>query len=114
MDAFQRYDVDELVTLLHDDASFSMPPFEMWLRGADEIRGFWTGYGSACAGSRLVPVVANGGPAFGQYKPAADGSRFEPWCIQVPEYRDGRFTHLHHFLDTSLFARFGLPPYLEA
>jgi RNA polymerase sigma-70 factor, ECF subfamily len=114
VDAFQRYDVDELVTLLHDDASFSMPPFEMWLCGADEIRGFWTGYGSPCAGSRLVPVVANGGPAFGQYKPVAGGTRFEPWCIQVPEFRDGRFTHLHHFLDTSLFARFGLPPYLEA
>jgi RNA polymerase sigma-70 factor (ECF subfamily) len=114
VDAFQRYDVDELVTLLHDDASFSMPPFEMWLRGADEIRGFWTGFGNPCAGSRLVPVVANGGPAFGQYKPVAGGTRFEPWCIQVPEFRDGRFTHLHHFLDTSLFARFGLPPYLEA
>ncbi len=60
------------------------------------------------------PVVANGGPAFGQYKPAADGTRFEPWCIQVPEITDGRISHLHHFLDTSLFPRFGLPPYLEA
>ncbi len=114
VDAFQRYDVDELVTLLHEDASFSMPPFEMWLRGAGEIRGFWTGHGRGCAGSRLVPVVANGGPAFGQYKPAADGKRLEPWCIQVPEITGDRIAHLHHFLDTSLFPRFGLPPYLEA
>ena len=76
VDAFQRYDVDELVTLLHDDASFSMPPFEMWLRGADEIRGFWTGYGSPCAGSRLVPVVANGGrrSASTSRPPTAPGS----------------------------------------
>ena len=53
-------------------------------------------------------------PAFGQYKPTADGTRFDPWCIQVPEITDGRISHLHHFLDTSLFPRFGLPPYLEA
>jgi len=114
VDAFQRYDVDQLVTLLHDDASFSMPPFEMWLRGAGEIRGFWTGYGSGCQGSRLVPVVANASPAFGQYKPSSDGTRLEPWCIQVPEITGGRISHLHHFLDTSLFPRFGLPPYLDA
>jgi RNA polymerase sigma-70 factor (ECF subfamily) len=47
-------------------------------------------------------------PAFGQYKPGPDGQHV-PWCIQVLEISGGRIAHIHHFLDTSLFARFGLP-----
>jgi len=116
VDAFQRYDIDRLVALLHEDASISMPPFEMWIRGREELRGWYTGWGGGCEGSRMVPVTANGSPAFGQYKPAGDGTRLVPWCIQVPEISGGQITHIHHFLatDTSLFERFGLPPYLDA
>jgi RNA polymerase sigma-70 factor, ECF subfamily len=64
----------------------------------------------------MIPVTANGSPAFGQYKPAGDGARLVPWCIQVPEISGGQITHIHHFLatDASLFERFGLPPYLDA
>jgi RNA polymerase sigma-70 factor (ECF subfamily) len=116
VDAFQRYDIDRLVALLHEDASISMPPFEMWIRGREELRGWYTGWGGGCGGSRMIPVTANGSPAFGQYKPDGDGTRLVPWCIQVPEISGGRITHIHHFLatDTSLFERFGLPPYLDA
>jgi RNA polymerase sigma-70 factor (ECF subfamily) len=113
VDAFQRYDIDRLVALLHEDASISMPPFEMWIRGRDELLGWYTGWGGGCEGSRLVPVTANASAAFGQYKPSEDGTRLVPWCIQVPEISGGQITHIHHFLDTSLFERFGLPPYLE-
>ena len=115
VDAFQRYDIDRLVALLHEDASISMPPFEMWMRGRDELRGWYTGWGSGCEGSRLVPVTANASPAFGQYKPSEDGTRLVPWCIQVPEITGGRISHIHHFIatDASLFSRFGLPPYLD-
>ena len=115
VDAFQRYDIDRLVALLHEDASISMPPFEMWIRGRDELHGWYTGWGSGCEGSRLVPVTANASPAFGQYKPSEDGTRLVPWCIQVPEIYGGRITHIHHFIatDSSLFDRFGLPPYLD-
>ena len=116
VDAFQRYDIDRLVALLHEDASISMPPFEMWIRGREELRGWYTGWGGGCEGSRMIPVTANGSPAFGQYKPDGDGTRLVPWCIQVPEISGGQITHIHHFLatDTSLFERFGLPPYLDA
>jgi RNA polymerase sigma-70 factor, ECF subfamily len=115
VDAFQRYDIDRLVTLLHEDASISMPPYEMWLRGVDQLRTWYLGFGSGCRGSVMIPVVANGMPAYGQYKPSEDGTRLEPWSIQVPEISGGRISHIHHFLatDGSLFARFGLPPYLD-
>jgi RNA polymerase sigma-70 factor (ECF subfamily) len=115
VDAFQRYDIDRLVALLHEDASISMPPYEMWIRGRDELRGWYTGWGSGCDGSRMIPVTANASPAFAQYKPSGDGTRLVPWCIQVPELSDGRIMHIHHFIDTDgrLFKRFGLPPYLD-
>src|SRR5712691_11512358 len=115
VDAFQRYDIDRLVALLHEDASISMPPFRMWIRGREELRGWYTGWGSGCDGSRMIPVTANASPAFGQYKPSEDGTRLVPWYIQVPEISGGRITHIHHFIatDASLFERFGLPPYLD-
>jgi RNA polymerase sigma-70 factor (ECF subfamily) len=110
--AFERYDIDRLVTLLHEDASFSMPPYRMWLRGREDVRGWYLGYGIACKGSRLLPLQVSGSPAFAQYKPSASGVGLDPWCIQVLEIRDGRVAHLHHFLNTRLFERFGLPPHL--
>jgi len=111
--AFERYDIDSLVTLLHEDASISMPPFSMWLQGHEDLKGFYLGYGSGCRGSRLVPLVANGSPAFGHYKPTETPGHYEPWAIQVLEVTDGRISHVHHFLDTALFARFGLPDALD-
>ena len=107
--AFERYDIDALVRLLHQDASISMPPIAMWLQGTDELRGWYLGYGIGCKGSRLLPVDLNGSPGFAQYKPSPSGSGHEPWSLQVLELRDGRVAHVHHFLDTRLFERFGLP-----
>jgi RNA polymerase sigma-70 factor, ECF subfamily len=109
--AFEAYDMDALVGLLHEDASFSMPPFLMWFRGRENFAPFYRGHGSACEGSRLLPVAMNGSPAFAHYKPGA-GGRFEPWSIQVLEVSGDQITHIHHFLDPALFARFGLPAYL--
>jgi RNA polymerase sigma-70 factor, ECF subfamily len=116
VDAFERYDIDALVRLLHDDAIQSMPPIALWLRGAADIGRFMLGPGSACRGSRLVPVRANGCPAFGQYKLDENGVH-RPWALQVLELRDGRIAGLHCFVDNSLdnelFATFGLPATLE-
>jgi RNA polymerase sigma-70 factor (ECF subfamily) len=109
VDAFERYDIDTLVTLLHEDASISMPPLALWLRGRDDLYGWYLGTGIGCKGSRLLPTVANGCPAFGQYRRNHEGAGHVPWSLQVIEIVDGRIAHVHHFLDTSLFARFGLP-----
>ncbi|WP_423509466.1 sigma-70 family RNA polymerase sigma factor [Streptomyces xinghaiensis] len=113
VDAFQRYDLDALTALLHEDARLSMPPYPLWLRGHAEIRAWMLGTGIGCRGSRLLPVTANGCPAFGQYRPAADGHGYELWALQVIEISDGRITGLNAFLDTPhLFPLFGLPPRL--
>jgi RNA polymerase sigma-70 factor (ECF subfamily) len=106
--AFEAYDISALVQLLHEDASISMPPFELWLRGRADLRDWYLGHGIGCKGSRLVPTSANGCPAFGQYRLSPEGG-WAPWAIQVLEIEGGAVAHVHHFLDTSLFARFGLP-----
>jgi RNA polymerase sigma-70 factor, ECF subfamily len=110
VDAFQQYDMDALTALLHEDAKQSMPPYEMWLLGREDILRWWTGPGAACRGSHLVPTVANGLPAFGQYRPSGPGGSFEPWALQVLELSDGRIVGFTAFLDTErLFPLFGLP-----
>ena len=112
IDAFERYDMSKLVALLHDDAVMSMPPFTLWLQGPEQITEFFVGQGAACEGSKLLPTVANGCPAFGSYKPDPEGG-FAPWSIQVIEMMDGRITGHHNFLDTDLFPAFGLPTHLD-
>lgn len=115
VDAFERYDIDALTSLIHEDASQSMPPYDLWLTGRDNIFEWWLGPGIGCRGSRVLPTVAaNGSPAFGQYKPSPGGG-FEPWALQVVELSDGKIGELTFFLDTErLFPLFGLPARLDA
>jgi RNA polymerase sigma-70 factor (ECF subfamily) len=114
VDAFERYDVETLVTLLHEDAVQSMPPFAMWIRGAQNIGRWLLGPGIGCRGSRLLPTTANGCPAFGQYRVDPAGGH-APWALQVLEISGGRITGFHAFLDTEqLFPAFGLPAHLPA
>ncbi len=112
--AFEAYDIDALTSLIKEDAKQSMPPFDMWLKGRDDIFAWWLGPGIGCRDSRMIPVEsANGSPAFGQYKPSPDGGH-EPWALQVLEVEDGRIVELTFFLDTeTLFPLFGLPLSLD-
>ncbi|MFJ4805586.1 sigma-70 family RNA polymerase sigma factor [Streptomyces murinus] len=113
--AFEGYDMAALTALLHEDAVMTMPPFDLWLRGPADITGFMSTIGASCASSRLVPVRANGLPAFAHYKPDPDSGGFSPWAVQVLELSAGRITGFHCFLDTSRwFPLFGLPLRLEA
>ena len=113
VDAFESYDMDSLVALLHEDATLDMPPLELWLRGADQLLQWFTGHGCGCRGSRLVPISANGAPAFAQYRPSPDGGH-EPWALQVLDIADGRVVAIHSFLDTQrFFPLFGLPDRLD-
>jgi RNA polymerase sigma-70 factor, ECF subfamily len=114
VEAFERYDMDALTKLIAEDATQSMPPYELWLSGRDEIFGWWLGRGASCRGSKVLPTrAANGSPAFGQYKPSADGG-YEPWALQVLEIEDGKIVELTFFLDTDrVFPLFGLPPRLD-
>jgi RNA polymerase sigma-70 factor (ECF subfamily) len=115
VDAFQRYDMSALVTLLHEDAIQSMPPYALWIEGAENIATWMVQPGpDACRNSRLIPLTANGSPAFGQYKPDPEGG-YTPWALQVIEVTGGRIARMTFFLDTAtLFPSFGLPDHLPA
>jgi RNA polymerase sigma-70 factor, ECF subfamily len=113
VDAFERYDMDSLTSLLREDAAWSMPPYELWLQTHRDIVLWCLGPGIGCRDSRLIATSANGSPAFGQYKPAASGGR-EPWSLQVLELSGDRISGITFFLDTARwFPLFGLPPRLD-
>jgi len=116
VEAFERYDIEALTAVLREDATQSMPPYDMWLDGRDDIFTWWFGPGIGCSGSRMIPTVgANGSPAFGQYKPSETGEGYEPWALQVVEISGGKVAELTFFLDTdTLFPLFGLPASLDA
>jgi RNA polymerase sigma-70 factor (ECF subfamily) len=112
--AFERYDMDALMSLLHEDATLSMPPYTLWLRGHTAIRAWMQGRGAGCKGSRLVPTRASGSPAFGQYRPRAEGGH-AAWALILLEGSGGHLTGMTSYLDTgSLFPLFGLAPELPA
>ena len=113
VDAFERYDMDSLTSLLREDASWSMPPYQLWLQTHHDITTWCLGPGIGCQGSRLIAIEANGSPAFAQYKPSAAGGH-EPWALQVVEVSGGRIAAISFFLDTAhLFPLFGLPDRLD-
>jgi RNA polymerase sigma-70 factor (ECF subfamily) len=116
VEAFERYDMEALTSLIHEDATQSMPPYDLWLSGRDDILSWWVGPGAGCRGSKVIPTkAANGSPAFGQYKPSETGDGYDPWALQVLEIEDGKVVEFTFFLGTeTLFPLFGLPPRLAA
>jgi RNA polymerase sigma-70 factor, ECF subfamily len=115
VEAFEKYDVSLLATVIRDDARQSMPPYDLWLQGREDMFKWWFGPGIGCQGSKLIPVgMANGSAAFGQYKPSTTGKGLEPWSIQVVELTPDGIGEITFFLDTArLFPLFGLPPRLD-
>jgi RNA polymerase sigma-70 factor (ECF subfamily) len=114
--AFEAYDIEALTALIREDAIQSMPPYDMWLSGRQDIFTWWFGPGIGCQGSRVIPAPqANGTVAFGQYKPSKTGSGYDPWALQVLQLTDEGIGELTFFLDTDrLFPLFGLPPRLDS
>jgi len=115
VEAFERDDMEALTALIREDAIQSMPPYDLWLAGRDDILGWWVGPGNGCRGSRVIPTLsANGSPAFGQYKPAESGEGYEPWALQVLEIERGQIAEVTFFLNTqTLFPLFELPLQFE-
>ena len=109
VDAFERYDIDALVALLHEDVTVSMPPFPLWLRGVDEVRTWFGTLTDACRAGRFLPIAANGSPGLAFYKPTGPGGRHEAAGIQVMEQSEGQIVGIHTFFDPRLFALFGAP-----
>ena len=116
VEAFERYDLTLLTKVIREDAHQSMPPYDLWLSGRDDMFRWWFGVGIGCKGSRLVPAgTANGSPAYGQYKPSATATGYEPWALQVIELTPTGVGEITFFLDTQrIFPLFGLPLHLDA
>jgi RNA polymerase sigma-70 factor, ECF subfamily len=111
VDAFERYDVDRLASLLREDVAFSMPPYPLWLRGPGAVRQWLLGRGCGCRGSHLLRAEACGSPALAQYRPSPEGG-WRPWALIVLDLSGGAVAAWTAFLDTAIFPRFGLPPAL--
>ncbi|MET0525292.1 MAG: sigma-70 family RNA polymerase sigma factor [Nocardioides sp.] len=113
VDAFWRKDIDTIVGLLKREATWDMPPFLNWYRGADNIGRL---IGTHCPGGVndmvLVPTTANGQPAFALYMRGWEGDQtgdFIPFHIQVLDLADDQVRHVSAFFEKSLFETFGLP-----
>lgn len=107
--AFERYDVAELTSLMHEDATLSMPPYTLWLRGHESIAAWLLGHGIGCKGSRIVRTRACGVPAFAQYRPDPAGGH-SAWALIVLELEGDRISDMISFLDVeSIFPIFDLP-----
>lgn len=110
VEAFERFDIDALVSLFHEEGCMSMPPFTMWVRGKEDLSRFFSITRWHCEGSRFLPVTVNGGyPAVAQYVPDSDPSFLVPWGIHVIEVKDHKIFHVQNFINQELFPRFGLP-----
>lgn len=113
VDAFERYDVDALVDLLHEDVLIAMPPFELWIRGVADAREFLASMEDEGGHDRVLPVVANGQPAVAVWRPGGPSGTPQAYALMVLEVAERRITSIHAFLDTAIFSVFGLPTTFE-
>jgi RNA polymerase sigma-70 factor, ECF subfamily len=108
--AWERNDVDALVALLAEDASFAMPPRPSWYRGRDAVAAFLAKTPmDARERWRMVPVAANGQLAFAMYGPEDDGRWYAHAIQTITLDPEGLITEMTAFLDPSVFRHFGLP-----
>ena len=115
VDAFLRYDVNSLVSMLHHDATLSMPPYTLWLQGHESIRTWLSGPGIGCKGSKLFPVFASGCRRSGSTAGTRTAAAITRGRSSSSSSTGDRVSAMNSFLDTeTLFPRFGLPASLPA
>ncbi len=112
--AWESADLDGFVALLREDAVLRMPPYAQWYLGPTAIRGFfaWAWSQTSDRPSRLVPTAANRQPAFAQYIWCPDASEWQAHAIWLPTIEGHAIAVLTGFIDSGLFAAFGLPAVL--
>ena len=116
VNAWEAADIEGLVALMRDDATFPMPPSPTWVQGRDQIRTFVAENileGDARGRWRLLPTRANGQPAFAWYRRTPDRSTFAAFAIQVVSVDGGMVADATTFVFPQLFAAFGLPAQVE-
>jgi RNA polymerase sigma-70 factor (ECF subfamily) len=109
--AWEAADVEGLVALLKDDATFSMPPIPNWYRGHADIRAFVTTgifSGQPQRRWRLYPTGANAQPAFGVYRWNDKDMIYQPYGIQVVALSGQFIAHITTFKDPNVMPLFKL------
>ena len=112
--AWEAADIDGIIALLSDDAAFPMPPLPVCFRGKADIRAFIeTIYpGDVRNRWKLVPVRANGQPAYAFYRLDELTQTYQPFALQVLTLRDGLVSDATTFGFPRLFRFFNLPEQL--
>jgi len=112
-DAVEAGDIDGMVALLTDDAWLKMPPDPYEIQGATAIGAFLQDREVSRGRLRLVPIRANGEPAFACYLPPGQTEAARPYALFVLALEGDRIAAITWFADSSVFPRFGLPPILS-
>jgi RNA polymerase sigma-70 factor (TIGR02960 family) len=109
-DAVENGDVDEMVSLLTEDALLTMPPLPLEYQGREAIAAFLR-HREEARGTplRVVPTRANTQPAFGCYRPDAQTGIARPAGLFVLTLEGDAASAMTWFADTGIFRRFGLP-----
>jgi RNA polymerase sigma-70 factor (ECF subfamily) len=121
VDAWDRGDVDGVVAMLTEDATFSMPPLQTWFGGREAIRIFLAGWPlSGLWRWRHLLVRANGQPALAFYAWDAEHETYLPFALNVLTLRGDRISDVTAFItraaddpDRSVIARLPEQPYDE-
>jgi RNA polymerase sigma-70 factor (ECF subfamily) len=115
--AWENANVADLVALLKEDATFSMPPLPAWFLGREAIGTFLAAviFRGATPGSwRLLPTHANGNPAFGIYQRNEASGGYGAFGIAVVAANGAEVASTTIFMQPTLCARFALPPDLPS
>ncbi|HEX2127976.1 MAG TPA: sigma-70 family RNA polymerase sigma factor [Solirubrobacterales bacterium] len=114
LEAIERDDVEAILALLADDATFAMPPYPNWCRGRAMVAASWLMPEGPPPRLRYVETRANGQPAAGVYLLDPHRSAYVPLCLDVITLRGPRVADVTCFRMPELFARFGLPARLPS
>ncbi len=113
--AWERNDVEAVVSMLAEDARMTMPPLPSWYGGREQVAVFLRGYALAeIKRWRLIPTSANGQPALAGYLWDEQTAAFMPYCLYVLTLQEGQIEEITAFVSPEAFPRFGLPEVLAA
>ena len=113
--AWERNDVEAVVSLLAEDARMAMPPLPSWYSGREHVAAFLRGYALAeIKRWQLIPTSANGQPALAGYLWDEQTAAFMPYCLYVLTLQQGQIEEITAFVTREAFPRFGLPELIAA
>jgi RNA polymerase sigma-70 factor, ECF subfamily len=109
VDACEGGDIEAIVAMLAEDATFAMPPYGEWYLGREALADSWLMPGEPPTGLRYLPTHANGQAAVGAYALDPERNLFLPIALDVLTFRGSEIAGVTAFRTPAIFGRFGLP-----